>query len=304
MSGTFLLTFDVELLWGLFFDAAWRRRAEKKYGAVREVFPEILGILERHDIRATFAFVGHLFLDRCEKEDGVAHPEMPRPEHSFFPGDWYAFDPGTDLATDPLWYGRDLVEMVRDARPAHEIGAHGFSHAFLDAGREVARAEMAAVAEAGKSLGLELRSFVYPRNIVAHTDELPGAGFTCYREGESRPGPVGRARAFFRRFVGVAPPVGRPRKRGDLVEIPASIPILPGMGLRRLVPVGARVREVRKGLERARDRSACFHLWTHPHNFVEGRARLLDYFDRAMALVAEFRDRGEIEVRTMGEVAA
>ncbi len=297
--GTFLLTFDVELMWGLFFDPRWRRRAEKKYGAVREVFPEILAILARHDVRATFAFVGHLFLDGCERVDGQSHPEMPRPEDGRYCGDWYGLDPGTDLATDPLWYGRDLVRQVTSANPAHEIGGHGFSHAFLDGPVELARAEMRACAAAAKEAGVPIHSFVYPRDIVAHQEELAPAGFTCYRAaGEPR----GRAAAFLRRVRGAAPPVGKARIIGDVVEVPTSATIPPAMGLRRLIPRASRLAEVEKGLARARDEAACFHLFTHPHNFVEHRASMLAYLDRAMEMVAAYRDRGEIEVRTMGEV--
>ena len=308
--GTFLLTFDVELVWGLFFERRWRERALARYGEIRPVFAELLDVLARHDVRATFAFVGHLFLDRCERGDGGVHPEMVRPDHGFFPGDWYGFDPATDLETDPLWYGRDLVESVRAASPEHEIGAHGFSHAFLDGGRELARSEMAAAARAAAGHGIEARSFVFPRNVVAFTDELGPAGFTCYRAADAAGAPevpvgsgaIARAGRFARRLAGAAPPVGRPRYVDGVVEVPSSLPILPGMGLRRAVPAASRLREVRKGLERARDRNAYFHLWTHPHNFVEGRARMIRFLDRAMALVAAFRERGEIDVLTMGEV--
>jgi len=297
--GTFLLTFDVELLWGLFFDSKWRRRAEEKYGAVREVFPEILEILKRHDIRATFAFVGHLFLEGCERVNGEVHPDMPRPEMGVAGGDWYHLDPGTDLATDPLWYAPDLVQAVVAATPQHEVGGHGFSHAFLDGSAELARAEMRACAEAARGQGVEIRSFVYPRDIVAHQEELASAGFTCYRAaGEA----TGRATAFLRRVLGATPPVGRPRHHGEVIEVPTSATIPPAMGVRRLIPLASRLAEVEKGLAAARDREACFHLFTHPHNFVEGRARMLDYLDRAMAKVATYRDRGEIAVKTMGEV--
>jgi peptidoglycan/xylan/chitin deacetylase (PgdA/CDA1 family) len=299
-QGTFLLTFDVELAWGLFFDAAWRERALREYGAVREVFPAILALLERWDVRATFAFVGHLFLDRCERVDGRVHPEMPRPDHDCFPGDWYAFDPGTDLTRDPLWYGRDLVTAVREAEPAHEIGAHGFSHAFLDGGRDLARSEMAAAAAAAREVGVEPRSFVYPRNLVGHVEELSPAGYTCYRAaGNARRKPV---RGFLRRLVGAAPPVGHPRRVAGVTEVPTSIPMLPAYGVRRLVPLRSRVAEVRKGLRRARDGGAVFHLWTHPHNFVEGRGQMLAYLEAAMSEVAAFRERGEVVVRSMGEV--
>jgi hypothetical protein len=74
------------------------------------------------------------------------------------------------------------------------------------------------------------------------------------------------------------------------------------MGIRRLIPLASRLAEVEKGLAAARDRKACFHLFTHPHNFVEGRETMLRYLDRAMAKVAACRDRGEIAVKTMGEV--
>ncbi len=296
--GTFLLTFDVELLWGLFFDARWRRRALRRYGTIREVFDEILEVLARHRVRATFAFVGHLFLDRCPGGDGRRHPEMPRPRDPG--GAWYRFDPGTDLARDPLWYGRDLVERVRSAGLRHEIGAHGFSHALFSGSAALARAEARAAAEAARRLGIEVRSFVYPRNVVGHREALREAGFTHYRAaGAGR----SRASAFLGALRGRTPPTGLPRRVDGLVEVPTSAPIPPAVGLRRLVPLRSRLREVAGGLARAAETGTCFHLWTHPHNFVEGRRGMMRYLDRALSLVARARDRGAVEVRTMGEVS-
>ena len=136
--------------------------------------------------------------------------------------------------------------------------------------------------------------------MVAHTAELAPAGFTCYRAAGPRLSP---ARTFLRRLVGAAPPVGRARRVDGIVEVPTSLPMLPAIGVRRVVPLRASLNEVEKGLVRARDREAVFHLWTHPHNFVEGRKKMLRYLDGALALVSAFRNRGEIGVMTMGEVA-
>jgi peptidoglycan/xylan/chitin deacetylase (PgdA/CDA1 family) len=310
MKGTFLLTFDVELIWGLFFDARWRERARRRYGEVREVFPRLLELLRRHDVRATFAFVGHLFLESCRREGGVAHPDMPRPRHSFFPGDWYSFDPGTDRHADPLFYAPDLVAAVREATPRHEIGTHGFSHAFLDADRALAKAEMDAAAAAARAAGVEPRSFVYPRNLVGFTDELRGAGYTCFREaGEgggsgppARRGPVRRLLRTAARALFATPPVGKPRLVDGVVMVPSSAPLLAARGLRALIPAGRRVAEVRRGLRRAAAEGAVLHLWSHPHNFVEGRALMLRSLDRALGEVAAARERGEIAVATMSEV--
>jgi len=300
--GTFLLTFDVELLWGVFFDPTWRRRAERRWGPIREVFAEILSTLDRHEIPATFAFVGHLFLDRCERGvDGRTHPEMPRGKHRGVPGDWYDFDPATDAESAPLWYGPDLVAAVRNAAVDHEIGCHGFSHAFLDGGRDLARAEIAAAADAARTAGIEPRSFVYPQNRVAFTEELAPAGFTHYRE---QVGVASRSLSFLRRAIGETPDVGRPLSVDGVVRVPGGIPILPAIGVRRLVSVSNRLREVSAGLSRAADEGAVFHLWTHPHNFVEGRETMFAYLDGAMALVAKARREGTIAVKTMAEVCA
>jgi peptidoglycan/xylan/chitin deacetylase (PgdA/CDA1 family) len=290
----------VELLWGVFFDARWRRRARRRWGPIREVFAEILAVLDRHGIPATFAFTGHLFLDRCERDaEGRTHPGMPRPRHRGVPGDWYAFDPGTDVATDPLWYGPDLVAAVRGAGVAHEIGCHGFSHAFLDGGRELARAEIAAAAAAARDAGIEARSFVYPQNRVAFPEELAPAGFTHYRE---RVPVASRALTLLLRALGDTPRVGRPARVGDVVVVPGGIPVLLATGVRRLATMKTRLAEVRAGLERAAAERAVFHLWTHPHNFIEGRRRMFEWLDGAMGLVARARDAGEVDVLTMAEV--
>ncbi|MEN8150182.1 MAG: polysaccharide deacetylase family protein [Planctomycetota bacterium] len=300
--GTFLITFDVELIWGVFFDAGWRRRAEQRWGSVRDVFADILSVLDRHGIPATFAFVGHLFLDRCERgPDGRTHGEMPRFEHAFFPGDWYDLDPGTNLETDSLWYGADLVAAVRDAAPDHEIGCHGFSHAFLESDRDLARAEIAASAAAAREAGFEPRSFVYPQNRVGFTDELAPAGFTHYRETYEKPS---RAVSLLLRAIGDDPPVARAVRTGDVIRVPGGLPIVPAMGVRRIVTMRSRLREIRRGLARAAAEEAVFHLWTHPHNFVEGREFMIRYLDRAMEIVARARDEGAVDVVTMSGVTA
>jgi peptidoglycan/xylan/chitin deacetylase (PgdA/CDA1 family) len=299
VSASFLLTFDVELLWGVFFDKGWKKRGEEQWAGYRRVFGEILTALDTHDVKATFAFVGHLCLERCERVDGRVHPEMPRPVHDFFEGDWYDHDPATDRERDPLWYAPDLVTAVKGASAGHEIGCHGFSHAFLDGGRELARAEIRAAADAVRAHDVEPRSFVYPRNVVAFTDELAPAGFTCYREGLEY---GSRAVGLLRKATGARPPVGKAKRVGDLVEVPAGIPILPAVGLRRVVSHRARLKEVAKGLERAAKESAVFHLWTHPHNFVEGREVMIGFLDGALELVRKARERGDVEVLTMGEV--
>ena len=54
-------------------------RPRRDYGAERAVIDQILEVFDRYDISATWAIVGHLFLDHCAPVDGRAHPEIVRP---------------------------------------------------------------------------------------------------------------------------------------------------------------------------------------------------------------------------------
>ncbi|MCK6480794.1 MAG: polysaccharide deacetylase family protein [Planctomycetes bacterium] len=313
MRPSFVFSVDVEGLWGVFFVERWRGDAAAARGA-REAVPAMLRLLDERRLPATFAVVGHLFLDRCERGDGRPHPEMPRASYPWWPGDWYAHDPCSDEASAPDWYGRSLVEAIRRSPGGHELASHGFSHAVFDERHmdaAVAAAEFSAARRAAAGAGVEVRSFVYPQNVVGHGPLLAPAGFTCFRapDGDEPqragpPGGAGRAIRFARHVAGAAPPVGRPRLVHGVVEIPSSMPIVGAEGIRVLISRRARVARARRGLEAARREGAVFHLWTHPHAFAGRGAGVLDSLAATLDDAAALRDRGEIEVATMGSMAA
>jgi peptidoglycan/xylan/chitin deacetylase (PgdA/CDA1 family) len=313
VTPTFAFSVDVEGLWGVFFVERWRRDAASARGA-REAVPAMLRLLDERRIPATFAFVGHLFLDRCERRGGRAHPEMPRARYPWWAEDWYAFDPCSDEASAPDWYGRSLVEAVRGSPGGHEVASHGFSHAIFDEAHcpaEVAEAELRASRAAAAALGLDVTSLVYPQNVVGHRRLLAPAGFRCFRapDGDEpqRAGPPGGARRalrFARHLAATEPPVGRPRRVDGVVEIPSSMPIVGAEGIRALLSRRARVARARRGLEAARREGAVFHLWTHPHAFSGRGAGVLDSLAETLDDVAALRDRGEVRVQTMADMAA
>jgi len=312
VNPAFVFSVDVEGLWGVFFDERWRRDAAAAR-ASREAVPTILRLLDERGLRATFVFVGHLFLDHCERTEGRPHPEMPRPSYPWWRDDWYAHDPCTDEARAPDWYGRTLVEAARLSPGAHEIGAHGFSHAIFEEAHcpaAVAEAEFRAAREAAAAVGVDARSFVYPQNVVGHRRLLAAAGYACFRAPDGGapqragpPGGAGRALRFARHLSAAEPPVGRPRRVDGVVEIPSSMPVVGGEGVRSLITRAARVKRVERGLEAARRDGAVFHLWTHPHAFSGRSEPLYDAFASSLDAVAALRDRGDIEVLTMGEAA-
>src|SRR6476620_7005508 len=130
--GVFTLSLDFELIWGtrdLFGAEGFRSAVEIER---REIIDRLLAMFVKYEGRATWCIVGHLFLDKCERSgSGQKHPEIAAPKHAWFP-DWFSDDPCTDERTDPLYYGRALVEKVRACAVPQDIGSHSFSHVIFN----------------------------------------------------------------------------------------------------------------------------------------------------------------------------
>jgi peptidoglycan/xylan/chitin deacetylase (PgdA/CDA1 family) len=228
---TFMLTFDTELIWGS-FDHTDPAAFERQYPDIRGTIRGILDLLERYEVCATWAVVGHLFLTGCTRSaDGIAHAELPRPAQGWRPGDWYDRDPCTDRERDPLWYGTDVLDMLQAARVPQEIGSHSFAHVLYgdpELTREAVDAELGACVRLATERGIELRSFVFPRNSEGHHDLLAKHGFRVYRGADptrlmSLPSSIRRPAHLLTHALGTAPPVSRPHElMPGLWNVPGS----------------------------------------------------------------------------------
>jgi peptidoglycan/xylan/chitin deacetylase (PgdA/CDA1 family) len=309
--GAFVLSIDTELMWGSFHRMSVSE-FEARNGNLREVIAMILAMLDRYHVPVTWAMVGHLFLDSCDRaEDGRAHPDVVRPTYDWYPHDWYRQDPCTDLATDPLWYGTDVLELVRSARASHEIGSHSFGHlVFGDLGcpAEAARDDIEAWSAAARDRGISGRSFVFPRNRVGHLDLVAAGGFRCYR-GYRMPASQSlshRAPDALRDVLGMSANPSKPTVTASgLLEIPGSMPFLVPRGrLRRWVSVRARVAKAKGGMKRAARQRAVFHMWFHPMDMAQDREARLGGLEGILSEVDRLRRAGDLEPLTMGALAA
>jgi peptidoglycan/xylan/chitin deacetylase (PgdA/CDA1 family) len=310
---TFVLSLDTELVWGS-FDIFSPAKFDAFYPDMRKVIRGILQALVDQEMAATWAVVGHLFLSSCARgPDGRAHPDLPRPRLSWYPDDWFGSDPCTDRARAPLWYGDDVVDTILDARMPQEIGSHSFAHIpFGDPGctEDVVEADLAACGKLATERGLALRSFVFPRNSEGHHAALARHGFAAYRGldttwFESFPGQAARAARLVDQTLPIPPPVSVPTETlPGLWNIPGSMLLIGRRGARRLVPTAAPVAKAKAGMARAVKEGKVFHLWFHPFNLAAERERSLGMFRAILAEAARLRDAGDLDVRTMGEVAA
>ena len=293
----FIISLDVELLWGYVatptHNAVRLMKNDDKKG--RDCIDTLLALFEKRNIPATWAVVGHLFLDHCEKEGGIPHKNMPR-----FKEDWYHCDPCTDIKRDPLYYGRDIVEKILSNRIEHEIGYHSFSHVvFSECNREVAEAEIKeGIKSAKKKIGITLKSFVFPDNEIGHVDILKENGFKIYRGENLKRGNMNQ-NILIRKFNGginkVIVPLAEPEWKDGIWEIPSSMYFCDPQIKFSVLP------RAKLGLYRAIRSKKVFHIFLHPHSLLMYPS-LTDDLDKFLALVAKKRDKGELEVMTMGEL--
>ncbi len=312
--GIMVTSIDLELAWGT-FRKEWYRIHEDVLLRGRELVEDLLQLFERHTIPATWAIVGHLFLESCSRQGAVAHPEIPRTTPAWLRGkDWFSHDPCTDRSRAPLWYGPDLIEKILRCPVPQEIASHSFSHVDFteDSCRpEVVRAELAACLEEAGRHGVTVRSFVFPQDHSGHLDLLREAGFAVYRGPTAslfqqvHPRWVGRLMHFLDDlFAWPAGDVWPREALPGLWELPGSMMYGFTFGVRRWIPIRARVRKAKQGIERAiRDRKI-FHFWFHPETLGYQDRELFEGFEDIYAYADRRRREGALEIVTMQEAVA
>ena len=300
-----LISIDTEMAWGIV-----HRGSPNTYDwpEEREVLAALLDVFDRYEVPATWAIVGHLFLDGCERIGGRAHPEIIRPDYAWRDADWFADDPCEAATTTSRWYAPDLVEAIIERATAHEIASHGFSHVMIGAegcSAEAFDSELRAAAEAARRFDVRLRSFVYPRNSVGHQDVLRRHGYVAYRG--ARPDPFAALPGLRGRLVRTADQI-RPTRlsvvspvdEDGLWNFPATA--LYGMDRRR---GDARLwhHQLERRLDHAARHGGLFHLWFHPHNLQRDPERALKGLQGICERAARLRDAGGLDTMTFGGLA-
>ncbi len=308
-TGTFVISIDTELAWGT-FDHGGHRLWTQEYGQYRKIIFRLLELFKTYQISATWAVVGHLFLDQCQKQNGIAHPDVVRPNYKSYAKDWFSEDPATSLSKDPLWYGKDIIEFLKNATPRQDIGSHSFSHITFDdpgCSVEAAESDVRKCVELARNQGIVLKSFVFPRNKISYLSILARYGFTSYRHhaAHERSSRVKRLWGLICDMLPLTPPVVSTWKEREsgLVAIPASFLFRYAHGLSSWIPAKMRVIKAKKGLEKAARENKMFHLWFHPIHFAWKGESLFRELEEILKFASQLRDEGRMEIQNMSQVA-
>lgn len=310
-KGIFVLSLDVELSWGVVDKPHKLKENKRYYEQSRDCIDKIITLLEKYDISATWAVVGHLFLKECNAAEGKKHSDIPRSTYPWYSGDWFDESPCTNEEEAPLWYGRDIIKKIAGCKVRQEIACHSFAHIPYgdeNTKRAAVRADLSkCVAEAEKA-GLKLRSFVFPRNNVGYIDELKNFGFEAYRGAEPLwyrgfPSKPKKLCHIIDQLFAISPPVSNPEYEQGLYNIPGSMLYRSMDGIRSLLPVGSKVYKAKKGINKAIRDKKVFHLWFHPYNIATNPERLLYGLEEIFKEVQRRRENGELETKSMDEMS-
>ncbi len=304
-KGVFCISIDTELLWGRhdlnyqpFIDRAHRER---------KIIQRLLKLFQKNNIHATWAIVGHLFLDKCQKIKGVSHPEIIRPNYKWISGDWLKADPNTNNEADPEWYGTDIVKMIQQDK-AQEIGSHSFSHViFGDSGcsPKTAESEIKASIDLAKKFKIKFISFVYPRNLIGYLNVLKKYGFKAYRGPDDYPyktkGQLGKILMLLD-LLFLIPHASKPKFHDGLLEIPGNMYFLSYRGWRKYLPRFFRTQKAKMGIRKAVKEKKVFHLWFNPTDLSDNTENMFKSLEEITEFARKEQKRGQLELMSMQEI--
>lgn len=295
MGGTFMVSLDFELFWGMLEVCPLEDYRENVLGG-KKAIPQLLQLFEKYGIHATWATVGFLFADNAQEANQYfphLQPSYDNPEMNGYV--WFDRIGDTE-ETAPCFFAPGLLETIAKT-PGQEIASHTFCHYYCRAeGQTLTQfeADLRAARAIAASKGYDVTSLVLPRNQSEpeYREVMHRCGFTAFRDEEND-----WIHKYFRKnkfqvpyrilhlLDMYLPLTGQcayaPRYEDGIWNLVGSriwrpifrpLEFLEGMKLRR----------IKKEMLYAAQKGLIYHLWWHPHNMGvrtgENLAQLEDIF--------------------------
>jgi len=174
-----------------------------------------------------------------------------------------------------------MVERLKSSPVKHEIASHSYHHKrFSQLDRSEADAELQMVAYAMNRFSITPKSFVFPRNDIAHLNLLEKHRYICYRGG----GGLLHDRMSIRRS-------------GRLYDVHASL----------YLDKSASPGIMHKIIDLCVSRRLPLHVWFHPWNFGENEVVLLGSIRNVLSPFYEYAQEkmqiGLLSFETMSSAA-
>jgi len=296
----FIISLDTELLWGKKIYGKDTKPYQKSWFKEYKNIDQILKLFEKYKIKGTWAIVGHLFLDKCDKQHNDIKGSSKWNHHCKEGG--------------PLINAKPMISMIKSCKVKQEIACHGFSHYNFKKSSncdeltdEEALSELEACKKLAKKEGITLKSFVFPQEKHAKYDILQKADFKCYRKATSQVinSKFKTLKSFYNLITGVPSNPSRVKKAGKLFEIEANCEILPfnkNTTGSKLAPLFKRynLKKLIKSVKVCIEERGLFHIWVHPIGFTNKSD--IDQLEEFLKSVSKYIKNKQLISITMSEV--
>ncbi|MBL0145291.1 MAG: polysaccharide deacetylase family protein [Chitinophagaceae bacterium] len=281
-NGNFVISLDFEIYWGV-WDVVKLENYSNHLHGVRQVIPGLLNLFSKYNIEATFATVGFLFFEN--KEQLLQNIPKEKPSYTnkkISPYESHLHLVGNNEADDPVHFAPTLLKLIKEAK--QEVGCHTFSHYYcLEDGQTVEefRQDLQAAKAIAKQLGVELKSFIFPRNQYNETylATCKQEGIIAYRGNENSwlyEAKNYESETYLRRALRLADAYinltghhchdVKWQNENEPCNIPASR-FLRQYKKGSAFLEGLRLQRIKKSMTHAARKGLTYHLWWHPHNF-------------------------------------
>ncbi|PZX47773.1 polysaccharide deacetylase family protein [Algoriphagus chordae] len=317
-TGTFTISLDFELLWGI-FDKVGTGYKPSYFLNTRQIVPIMLEKFAKANVQATWATVGMLFAENEEEWRAYSPKFLP----SYRDRKYSAYEWVKKNGIRPeVHFAPDLIRQIIDT-PGQELGSHTYAHYYtLMRGQspEQFREDLMATQRISKDkFGVGLESLVFPRN---HINELYLG--ICLEEGYKyvRGNPrnwfwqetqhENLSKKIFRSadcFFQVGAKTSYALEEVNLFEqepiiIPASR-ILRPQQQHNLLMNKSRLLRIKSEMTFAAQHKEVYHLWWHPHNFGTNPESCLAELDELLSHYAKLHSEYgmlSMNMRSMGEL--
>ena len=314
MGGTFMVSLDLELFWGMLDVCPLEQYQDNVLGG-KKATPQLLKLFEKYGIHATWAAVGFLFADTYEELSGFLPKHRPGYANRLLDGYAWFDKIGGDEETAPCFYAPGLLQEIA-ATPGQEIGSHTFCHYYCrEEGQTLEEFEedMRAAKAIAAAKGYDVTSVILPRNQSEpeYTEVLKKVGFTAYRAEEDD----WIHRNFRKRTWQI------PFRALHLLDM--YLPLTGNccytprfengvwnfVGSRIFRPIfrplefleGWKIRRIKREMLYAAKHGLVYHLWWHPHNLGLRTEENLIQLEELFRYYSELKETYGMQSLNMGE---
>ena len=299
MPGTFIISLDCEDYWGIADNDRDIATSFITESSLVSAYDSLVKALALYEMPATFAFVMALTLKKAELLEWMHRLTDVQVDGA----NWMRnFRRAQSKGSFEGWFCPEAFDLVRDIA-MHEIGCHGLRHVpvgNMGVASEDVRYELATAGELACRKGIQLKTFVFPRNQIGHLDLLVENGYRGFRNIHPLEGRHGRLGNLIRELNVREQSQDAEPLRSGLVSIPGGYFLNWKRGFRTLVPEAATLLRWRSILNDAVANDRVALLYLHPHNLISG-PRTLELFCGVLRIASKLRESKGLKITTQAD---